>query len=230
MTQIDANDEWRYERKCLIQTLSQDTIVQAIKRHPAGFKDIYYPRYINNIYFDTQDLASYDDNVNGKADRLKVRIRWYGDLLGEIEAPNLELKIKKGCVGKKESYPLKSMILKTGDTDKPLSHYVNVDSISNTLYTTLADLNSTLINRYCRRYFLSLDQRYRLTLDTELQYYDPQSKSLTGSKDAHTKIVEIKYYQDADNDAEDICSAFPFNSTKSSKYVLGIEQLSLTCK
>lgn len=44
-------------------------------------------------------MLAYQDNLIGISDRMKVRIRWYGALLGLIEEPVLELKIKRGFLG-----------------------------------------------------------------------------------------------------------------------------------
>jgi hypothetical protein len=51
------------------------------------------------------------DNVEGEKSRVKIRIRWYGELFGKISKPVLEYKIKKGLAGRKESFPLNDFSL-----------------------------------------------------------------------------------------------------------------------
>ncbi len=215
---------WRYERKFLVQDLTEAKLNQVIKLNRAGFTDIYAPRFVNNIYFDTQDLGFYEDNVGGKAERLKVRIRWYGDLFGSILDPVLEIKIKQGGLGIKESYRLNPTELTQGDRAKTLQHYLKDSVIPKVRTSQVRDLLPTLINRYHRQYFLSLDSRYRLTLDTALIYLDPIAKSLPTFRDDYSKILELKYSQDADKDADTITKTFSFEVTKNSKYVSGIQQ------
>ena len=108
---FDAVKNFRYERKFLIDGGSRQEIETALRVHPALFSRIFHPRFINNIYFDSFAMAAYSDAVSGHMNRAKLRIRWYGDLFGPVERPVLEIKIKQGMVGRKESYPLKGFAL-----------------------------------------------------------------------------------------------------------------------
>ena len=42
---------YRFERKSFIENLSVENLKHMIAMHPAMFSEIYYERYINNIYF-----------------------------------------------------------------------------------------------------------------------------------------------------------------------------------
>ena len=96
----------RFERKFLIERFSKSSIEVVIKQNPVFFFEIFRERFINNIYFDTPNLTFFYDNVVGKSNRKKIRIRWYGDFFGEIQTPVLEFKLKNGYTGKKKSFPL----------------------------------------------------------------------------------------------------------------------------
>ena len=85
---------FRYERKFLVSELNRFEIESIVRLHPAIFSEIYHQRSVNNIYFDTMNVSNYLDNINGVKQRLKVRIRWYGDLFGFIDKSVLEFKIK----------------------------------------------------------------------------------------------------------------------------------------
>jgi hypothetical protein len=98
--------EPRYERKFVIPKGRLSDMVAMVRRHPALFHEVYPPRAVNNIYLDTPALADYRAHVNGTADRLKTRIRWYGALRGEASNPSLEQKLKHGLVGRKAVHPL----------------------------------------------------------------------------------------------------------------------------
>ena len=109
---MEVTDHLRCERKFLISDLSIHEIEDIISLHPALFGPIYNERFVNNIYFDNLDFSSYYENIGGVTPRKKVRIRWYGDLTGQIREPVLEIKKKSGSVGKKEIHSLGGRIAK----------------------------------------------------------------------------------------------------------------------
>ena len=111
----NLSNNLRYERKYAVSGISVHGVEEIIKNHPAFFKEIYEERYVNNIYLDTQNLTHYYDNVSGKSQRKKYRIRWYHDLSGEIKHPVLEVKIKNGLLGRKESYVLHHLEMEEGE-------------------------------------------------------------------------------------------------------------------
>ena len=44
------------------------------------FKEKFSPRLVNSIYFDTPVYHDVWDNINGFANRKKIRIRWYNKI------------------------------------------------------------------------------------------------------------------------------------------------------
>lgn len=215
---------WRYERKFFMYELTEPKIRAIIGLHPAVFREIFTFRMINNIYFDTEDLQFYHDNMQGCSDRMKVRIRWYGDLYGDIRSPILELKIKQGAVGRKESYSLPPFVFKKGSVPS-LHDFISSSDIPDVIKAKLACLKPTIVNRYGRTYFLSACQRFRVTLDTHLRYIDPCSIFQTPIMDDGAKVVELKYSDREDEAAPQIGSVFPFIVTRSSKYVMGVQRI-----
>ena len=86
-----------------------------------------------------------------------------------------------------------------------------------------------LINRYERKYFVSADKRFRVTLDTNLEFYKVKSfaeESVRRISPGEKYIVEVKYGFGSEEDAHRLTSRFPFRLTKSSKYVDGMDLLS----
>ena len=47
------------------------------------FKKIYPSRKINSVYFDCENLKNVWDNINGFGKRIKIRLRWYNQLLNK---------------------------------------------------------------------------------------------------------------------------------------------------
>src|SRR5262252_6173812 len=96
----------RYERKFVTAGFSLHDLEAIIRRHPAGFREAYRPRIINNVYLDSPGLRNFHDHVNGAANRSKTRIRWYGPPAREVQKPLLERKLKSGQVSGKIVEPL----------------------------------------------------------------------------------------------------------------------------
>jgi hypothetical protein len=221
-----SHSDYRYERKFFVTNLSSFDVEQIVKQHPAIFSEIFHTRKVNNIYFDTYNYKNYIDNVNGNTDRIKVRIRWYGDMFGYIAKPVLELKIKRGLLGKKISTPITPFTLDDNASIQIVLQHLADSDISNLL--DFKSLVPTLLNQYSRDYYLSSNGNFRITLDTVLKYYAINGGNNTFLDyyiDKDSVILELKYEQDHDSAADSISNFFPFRMTKSSKYVTGIQSL-----
>lgn len=216
--------DYRYERKFLIERLSKFSVEQLIRNHSVFFKEIYKERYINNIYFDNQNLTNYYDNVNGKSYRKKYRIRWYGNLFGKPEQMILEVKIKKGLLGSKESYLLESFDISSGNLNNSVKNCIENSDIPDKIKEEMNSLFPVLINRYKRKYFSDFSKRFRVTLDSETEYYSITEFYKEKSSDNNQLVVELKYQKEYNSDVGKISSEFPFRMTKNSKYVNGIEK------
>lgn len=220
-------DNWRFERKFLISGLSKYEIEGIIKLHPAMFSEIYQERAVNNIYFDTFEMSNYLDNINGNSHRIKVRIRWYGNLFGNIINPVLEFKIKKGAVGSKVSFPLDTIKIDNNLTIEAIYKVFKKTGAPDVVKFYLMNLRFSMLNCYTRKYFQSADKRFRITIDSGMRFITlspMQNSFLNESVDYTRTVLELKYEKD-DDYAERITNFFPFRLTRSSKYVTGIEQL-----
>ena len=215
----------RYERKFVIFDLDVAETESVIRFHPAVFREIYHPRIVNNVYLDTPSLEHYHANVRGIAQRVKCRIRWYGKSAGPIARPTLELKRKQGLLGSKESHPLQPFDL---DERFDARHVLEKSDLPATLRCDLGPLHPILLNRYRRRYFLSHDGNFRLTLDSELAFRTVGtgvSRFPAWMPSDGRLVVELKFGVGHEDGGTRITSRFPFRLTRSSKYVLGIESL-----
>jgi SPX domain protein involved in polyphosphate accumulation len=226
----DVNGEggYRYERKFLVPRSGWALAETALKRNPAFFSDLFYPRAINNIYLDTIDLRHYFMNVNGVFDRTKVRIRWYGDLFGPVAKPVLEYKIKEGLLGTKESYPLAPFIFDAGFDIDRLREVVANSDLPALVRRELELFEPSLLNRYQRKYFQSANRQFRATLDTGLEFFRlrPRHNTFrhhTAEREHH--VLELKYSHQHAAGADAVASSLPFRLGKISKYVLGMDLL-----
>ncbi len=226
---INSPDERRtnrYERKFLVPDLSKQDTITIIKQHPAFFLEVYMPRQINNIYLDTRSFESYFDNKNGYAERKKVRIRWYGDTKGQINNPMLEVKYKTGFLVDKQLFPIESFFLDNGFYPQLLKTIISKSKLPPYIRESLEDFRPALLNSYQRTYFQTIDNKYRLTLDNDLVYYNismSQNASHYQYLNPIKVILEIKYDQDEDQNVNNITNWFHFRLDKNSKYAKGID-------
>jgi hypothetical protein len=220
---------WRYERKFLIEDRTPEEVGLTVRFHPARFCPVYAPRFVNNVYFDSPGRRCLGESVDGISERVKYRVRWYGALFGRVGSPTLELKAKRGLMGAKQTYPLPGFLLeRAARLDPPARLAATAAEVPGEVRERLGALDAVLLNRYRRSYFLSSDGEIRLTLDTELRYFNARSgrnSFLSACIDRGVTVVELKYGPDADERARWAASRFPFRMTKSSKYVRGVELL-----
>jgi len=222
---INRIEDYRYERKFLIATLTQAEIELIIKLHPAMFSRVYPPRFVNNLYFDSPNMRNFFDTVDGIRSRLKVRIRWYGSVFGDIADPVLELKIKEGFLGKKDQFRLTPFSIDESFQPDMTADVFRRSRIPNSLKLNLMCMEATLLNSYRRQYFQSVDRKFRITLDSAIQFYPTEAHGNIFRQRpiyANHLVVELKYSQDQDPRAESITRHFPFRMSKSSKYTEGI--------
>ena len=138
MVQADSQlARYRYERKFLVPRDSWENIQAGIRMNPGMFSGIFQPRTVNNLYLDSASLRLYFMNLEGAADRTKVRIRWYGDLFGAISKPVLELKIKRGLLGTKQSFALKPFTLDSKFEAEHLDRAVQETRFTSTEFPTI---------------------------------------------------------------------------------------------
>lgn len=196
----------RYERKYRIESSNYDRVLHEVMSNPAGFKTAYPDRIVNSIYYDDINFTSYNDNLLGIGSRVKYRVRWYGESLGEVKTPILEKKIKQGLLGRKETKPLGNFNLKKSAPD---------------LSTILTNhLYPYIIVRYHRNYLISTEGKIRITIDRDLQYLNLMNKKVSqvSNKDSGI-ILEIKYDQGNEELADLYTQMIPYRLTKNSKYV-----------
>ena len=223
-------DSYRYERKFSIAEMDAAQARSILLRHQAMFGEPYPPRYVNNIYLDTYEFDNYGDNLVGAMERLKVRVRWYHDLFGYVDAPVLEFKVKRGLVGWKEQYPFPAFCFERGFSARAFRKTIRESDLPAQVKLRLANVLPSLVNRYHRSYFATKDGRFRSTIDTDLTYYKLNrldNRFIVRQVDRRNIIVELKYDRANEGHANRIASSLPFRLSRSSKYVQGMENFFL---
>ena len=224
----DSGEEYRYERKFLIEGATRPQVQTLVRIHPAMFIQPYPPRYVNNFYLDTEELENYYDNMSGRDDRQKFRIRWYGTCLGAIDQPVLEIKIKRGLVGTKEHYPLPPFFLDERFSVEDYCRLLRRSGLPYRVRSQLSGMHVVLLNRYYRDYYATRDNHFRVTIDTGLTYFRvDRGRNTFNHKqvDRTNLILELKYDKAKELEANRVSGFFPYPVTKNSKYVSGIERV-----
>jgi hypothetical protein len=212
------NDLWRYETKIVVKDSSVSNLINEIHLNPLMFRQLFVPRMVNNLYFDTLDLDNFHDHIYGFTKRAKIRLRWYGNF-ENVRNPVLEIKRKVGTVGSKLSFPVSENV--RIDKNISLAAILKQTEAPAQLQESLSNLVPSLYNRYHRSYFISANEKVRLTLDEHIMHRDVYS-SIWGEEPDDLKIVEFKYNQSEFFDGERALKNFSYVQDKSSKYVRGL--------
>jgi hypothetical protein len=92
----------------------------------------------------------------------------------------------------------------------------------------LHHLQPSLLNRYQRHYFQSADGRFRLTVDSDLQFAaarQAQGMGVSFCPPAAPVVIELKFGLAEAEYAAPATNALPFRLARCSKYVLGVARL-----
>jgi hypothetical protein len=214
----------RYELKLVCDGLYLHRVRSWLRLHPAGLRVAYPERRVNSLYFDTLELGGLEANLHGLARRNKLRLRWYGESLPEIQ-PVLELKHKDNQLGSKLHFPLPGSV----DLSQPWSEILASlhDSLPLAGRTLLEQASEpVLLNHYRREYYVTPDGTVRVTLDYEQGAYDQRlaprpnlSRPLPLGKSV---VIEVKADRAHAQRVREVISRFPITRSRNSKYVNGV--------
>ena len=190
------------------------------KKSFVQMKEIYNKRIINSIYYDSNNKSSARDNLGGFSNRSKFRIRWYGN--GDLISKSiLEIKTKKGRVGKKINIP----------TDKFINELdiKNIFNLRNSYFTNekkkevLSFLGNTILRpslkiTYLRSYYM-IDNQIRITYDKDITYENFKFKS---KKKDEFEVCEFKFLEKDYKHFYNLIKSLPLTNKRFSKYLRGL--------
>jgi hypothetical protein len=223
-------DDLRYEVKMVCDRSLLPQARSWIRLHPAGFVVAYPPRRVNSLYIDTPHLSSLNDNLEGLSLRQKLRLRWYGDEMTNIQ-PYLELKQKRDLLGRKERHLLPCELDMTLPWREILqiiraeTRFLRKQSDKN-LVSMLQTVTQPTLNHYQREYYVTADGAIRVTLDFDQAAYD-QRLSLRPNLHIRlpindTVVIEVKTDQEHAERLQEIAGRFPVRRSRNSKYAGGL--------
>ena len=188
-----------------------------------GVSSAYSDRIINSIYFDSINYDSALANLSGLSNRMKYRIRWYGD---DVESDTFaEIKIKSGRIGKKIVLPTKKKFKDLNIENAFLAHnlwFRDSKDLSVIPLITTTSLQPVLHVRYNRSYYI-FENFIRLTFDLLPNYRIFKNKhSKNYWKQDTFSVLEIKFNKDNLPKAKKFLSKLPFVHKRNSKYLRGL--------
>lgn len=220
----------RHEIKFAAYTVCYPALRHWLHTHPAGFREAYPERRVNNVYFDTWDYSAYAENLAGISQRAKLRYRWYGSDPGPA-AGTLELKLKRNRFGAKQRFAVAEAPYSAGATWAQVRAALRAQLPAGG--RLLLDLNPqpVMLNRYRREYFQTADGRIRATIDTDQQYFDQRTGSTPNFSRAaisqDTLVVEFKFAREDRQVAVALLADMPLRAGRHSKYMNGVRAIAL---
>jgi len=205
------NNNFRFEKKWVFKNIDKETLLSNLINSKLFFREQFKQRTVNSIYFDTLDLKSAVDNLDGVSDREKFRVRWYGKNSNLLVSPILENKVKKNFQGSKFFYNL-------DDFKNKILNQNNLLNLTKTINDLLPfkNLYPVSMTSYKRIYLISANNEIRATLDFDLK---------------HKKL--INYIENFFINVDDIILEFKYSTNLDSylrKQISGITRVSKNSK
>ena len=206
-------NNFRFERKWVFENIDKETLLLSLLNSKFFFIEQFNERVVNSIYFDTLNLKSAVDNLDGINDREKHRVRWYGEDTDTLIFPILENKIKKNFQGYKILYKLKKFNKKKLNNNTLSSLTEDINKL-----LPLKNLQPVSMTNYRRVYLISADKKIRATLDFDLKYkkmINYVDKFFINTDDL---ILEFKYSSNLDSYLRNLTPGIT-RLSKNSKYI-----------
>jgi len=212
--------ETRYEVKMVSQVAGYPRLRMLMRLDPTAIRELYPPRIVQSVYFDTWRNRALEENLAGISHREKIRFRWYGDANTGVRG-TLERKVRENMLGWKDLLPIDATIAVEGATRRDFAH-----SIFEHLTEPWLDVRSDALLpaqwvRYEREYYKA--GAVRVTIDRKLTTFDQRHvRVLTTRSPAPTPdvmIVEAKCAKEDYPALQQLIERFPMRIDRCSKFV-----------
>ena len=209
------DNTYRYERKFILpKNYSVDSIESVLIKSRFSFTKQHEDRYVNSIYFDNKYLDSVKENLDGVVSKKKIILRWYGSH-NLIQNPRLEVKLKMGYLNTKKIFELKNFKIKFSE-----NNLNNINSILLKKYNFLNNYKIVTSTHYIRKYFISIINNIRATIDTDIFYKKlRQLNNFNLNNKDSRPILELKYKTADDDYVRTNLKNLTLRFSKNSKYI-----------
>jgi len=198
-----------------------------IRQNAGGFVRAYPPRRVNNVYFDTPDLAAYQENLSGTSRRTKLRLRWYG----ETQRPNsavLELKHRRNQLGWKSLFRIGAIDFERASWSELRRAIRDQLPAAGRLWLD-AHSEPILVNQYDRQYYERPERDVRITLDRHQAVFDQRCGSRPNLRRRanlpDVLVVEIKFAPADRRIGQQVLQGIPIRVSRNSKYAIAVQSI-----
>ena len=185
---------------------------------------------VRSIYLDDERLSGYHESVDGTGTRRKVRLRWYNDddregrFFFEVKKREFDLVIK-------ERVALQSRVALGELTYREIARNLDATLSPRHRENLSRQQSPILLCEYRRQYFEGADRRQRVTVDSDLKWYCQSGRDRLsrrfGVELSHLVVVELKTPPGSTLGALRHLRPLRLAPSRSSKYVVGCQQLGL---
>lgn len=221
--------EIRYELKMECEFHQLPSIHSWTRLHSCSFNESFPPRQVNSIYFDTPDLDTFNDHIQGVNERRKLRFRWYGTNLDSATG-HLELKEKNDRIGWKLIQPVESklMFLQQSWSEIQTRILKDIHGKKNNIFQEMLSVSRPIVlTCYQREYYISANQQVRMTLDYNLksynQWYSAKPNLIFRSPSLNKIIIELKSETRYARNLADVLAQFPVRANRNSKFTSAVD-------
>ena len=215
-----TNKDVRYEVKMVGQAAAYPRLRMFMRMDRSGLRELYPPRIVQSVYFDTLTGKALEENMAGISHREKIRFRWYGANQDRARGI-LERKVRENMLGWKNLLPIEEEIQIEGASRNDFAA-----KIYSHLTREWSDVRATQLLpvqwiRYSREYFSA--GNIRITIDRQLSTWDQRTRQALSAQfrtpTPDVLIVEAKCADEHHNELQALVERFPMVVDKCSKFV-----------
>jgi hypothetical protein len=228
---VSAASDWesdmRRELKCLLPLVRGRTPAMLMASRAPSLTVAFPPRQVSSVYFDSASYECYRLSNSGMSQRMKLRLRWYGDL--RTNPPMvLEVKHRVNHLGSKSRHRLDRM-----DIQDKTWHSIRAEMSGRLQGPDRLIVEALrfpiLIATYYRHYFVTTDGSIRVTVDTNLRIVDQRFSAKPNftfdSVQAKFEVLECKFDPSQEPEAFHLLRPLDLRWTRFSKYCFGLGAL-----
>ncbi len=219
----DPRPDLRYEIKMVCQATSHGKVLARMRMDESGLRELYPPRQVQSIYFDTIHGRALEENLSGISHREKIRFRWYGPERKVVRG-KLEQKVRENMLGWKHVISIDKDIRAEGSNRTQFAKDVLGDLTG--FWSRAREGHPMPVQwiSYQREYYATSDNLVRVTLDRDLETFDLRNRFLLSAQHPTPTpkilIVEAKCAAESYTEAKRLLNRLPLHVDKCSKFVI----------
>ncbi|MDF1798723.1 MAG: VTC domain-containing protein [Planctomycetota bacterium] len=214
----------RYEVKMVAQAAFYPKLRMHMRLDRSAIRQLYPPRRIQSVYFDTHTGQALEENLAGISHREKVRLRWYGSETLGVQA-TLERKVRENMLGWKELLKIAAPVDVEGVPRRAFRDALRPHLTAAWNDLMAKDMLPVQWVVYDREYYATeaATGPIRITIDRALRTYDQRNRRSLSSRFRSpvpdVMIVEAKCADSEHAELKQLMDRFPMQIDRCSKFV-----------